>query len=590
MNIKSLFPILESIKTHSAKDWRADLLAGIVVAVMLVPQGMAYAMLAGMPPIYGLYGGLIPLMIYGVMGTSRQMSVGPVAISALLVLAGVSQIAEPFTPEFISLVIFTGLLVGIAQVLLGVFRMGFLVNFISHPVIIGFTSAAAIIISISQFRDILGFPIPKFPHSFQIIKYAFEHFAETNWVSVGMCFGSIFVMLLLRKISRAIPEALIVIIIGTVLVYFFGENRLGVNIVKSVPEGLPLFQLPEMSWEKAKILIPTVFTVTIICIVESIAIAKVIQAKHGDYKIRPNQELLALGFSKIGGAFFQSIPTSGSFSRSAVNNNSGAKSGLASLFTALLIGLTLMFLTPLFYFLPKAVLAAIILISVLGLFEFQEAKHLWHSHRGDFFMMLATFIITLVFGIEEGVFAGVLLSVLLILFKTTKPHMVVVGKLPNSISYRNVERFDTVEKIPGILIVRFDEQLYFANAAYFQDMIQEFLENSEETVHLFLLDASNINNIDSTGIHAVEEVNKMLFRENITFYISGIIGPVRDRFAKAGLTERLGEKSQFINIHRAVTHFQNRENGVGSAWTPEALQSNFDRMEEDGNEFSRRLK
>ena len=556
MRIKRYFPVLDHFSTHSKQEWSKDLIAGITVAVMLVPQGMAYAMLAGMPPIYGLYGGLIPLFLYAFLGTSRQMSIGPVAVSALLVLAGVSQIAEPLTPEYISLVILTGLLIGALQVALGFFRLGFLVNFISHPVIVGFTSAAAIIIAISQFKDLLGFSIPRYSHSYETAKYAFQHLSETNWVTVVMCLGSIAIMLGLRKINRAIPGALLVVIAGTVLTYFLGEQKLGIDLVKEVPQGLPAFQLPKLSLENIRILVPTVLTVTIIGIVESIGIAKVLQSKHGNYKIRPNQELLALGFSKIGGSFFQAIPSSGSFTRSAVNNEAGAQSGIASIFTASLIGLTLVFLTPLFYFLPKAILAAIILLSVKSLFEFEEAKHLWHSNKGDFLMMLTTFIVTLALGIEEGVLAGVVLSIMVVLYKSAKPHMAVLGKLPDSTNYRNVNRFNLAEKIEGALIIRFDDQLYFANASYFQDSIQQFVEDDHEVLKLFLLDASNIHNVDSTGVHALEDVHKFLQKRKIRFYISGLVGPVRDRLLKAGFSKREDVDVEFMDVHHAISHYK----------------------------------
>jgi SulP family sulfate permease len=576
MNLKSFFPITEIVSTHSSRDWRKDIFAGITVAVMLVPQGMAYAMLAGMPPIYGLYGGLVPLLGYAILGTSRQMSIGPVAISALLVLAGVSQIATPMTPEYISLVILTGLLVGVAQMLLGVFRLGFLVNFISHPVIVGFTSAAAIIIAISQLKDLLGISIPRFSHVHETVEYTFNHFSETNWVTVALCVGGIIVMLILKKINKTIPGALLVVIAGTLLVYFLGEEKVGVELVKDVPQGLPIFQMPEMTWEKIKILYPTIFTVTIICIVESIAIAKVLQAKHGDYQIRANQELIALGVSKIGGAFFQSIPTSGSFTRSAVNHESGARSGFASIFTAILIGLTLVFLIPLFYFLPKAILAAIILLSVKSLFDWQEAKYLWHTHRSDFYMMLTTFIVTLTLGIEEGVFAGVVLSIFMVLYRSSKPHIAILGKLPGSINYRNIDRFESAKEPEDILVIRFDDQLYFGNAAYFQETIQEIINEREVIPKMVLLDASSIHGMDSTGFHTLEELQQYLNSRNITFYISGIIGPVRDFVIKSGFIDQMGAQKCFLNIHQGVTHFENMQEGLEKKWTPDALQSNLD--------------
>lgn len=576
MNIKWLLPIFHNTANHTKRDWRNDVMAGLTVAVMLVPQGMAYALLAGIPPIYGLYGAFIPLLLYAVFGASRHLAIGPVAIFSLLIYAGVSQIAEPFTPEYLSFVIIAGLLVGILQVLLGMMRLGFLVNFISHPVIIGFTSAAAIIIGINQLKDMTGVSIPKFSHLYGPIDYVIKHLNEVNWISVAICIASILIMYVLRKINRNIPGALIVVVLFTILVYFTGEHTYRLKLIGAVPEGIPGFQLPDITLDKIVLLLPTVFTMTLIGIVESIGITKLLQTKSGNYRIRPNQELFALGISKIAGSFFQSIPTSGSFSRSAVNYETGSQSGVASIVSALLIGLTLLFLTPLFYFLPKAVLAAIILYSIRNLFDWKSAKELWHAHRRDFFMMLATFVVTLVVGIEEGVLAGVLLSILMILLKSTKPHMAVLGRLPNSVNYRNVNRFEMAEKDDHTLIVRFDDQLYFANSGYLQDTVRELVNKTTEKLELFILDARCIHSIDSSGVHALEDLYNFFNSRNIKFYIAGFVGPVRDHVTKAGLVEKMGSRSHFLDVHQAITHYRNEKEGTSEAWSPDALQSNHE--------------
>jgi len=574
MKLETLFPIIESIKGHKAADWRKDLVAGIMVAVLLVPQGMAYAMLAGLPPIYGLYGGLIPLLLYGLLGTSRQLSIGPVAISALLVLAGVSQIAEPETPEYINLVLTAGLLIGVAQLLLSVIRLGFLVNFISHPVIVGFTSAASIIIAISQLKDVLGISIPRFIHSFETLSYAIQHLGETNIYSLLLSTGAILIIIILRKISRAIPSALLVVVAGTLLVYFSNGESLGLKIVGEVPEGFPVFQAPILNWEIIQKLMPIVFTVTTIGIVESISIAKVIQSKHQNYSLRPNQELLALGVSKIGGAFFQALPTSGSFTRSAINNDSGAQSGIASIFTAIIIGLTLLFFTPYFYYLPKAVLAAIILLAVKSLFDFNEGKHLWKTDRPDFFMMLATFLVTLILGIEEGVMAGVVLSILMVLYRSSRPHLAVLGKLPQTRSYRNVNRFENAEQPDDVLVVRFDDQLYFGNADFFKDSIKGLAKEKGAPLQLIVIDCSSIHEIDSTGLHALEQLLSHFREMKIDVYFARFIGPVRDKILKTGLMEKIGMENQFLQVQDAVDYHTNLKMGVKKGWNPEAIQTN----------------
>lgn len=530
-------------------------MAGLTVGIMLVPQGMAYAYLAGMPPIYGLYAGLVPLFLYTLLGTSRQLSVGPVAISALLVLSGVSAIAEPGTEAYIELVVTAGLFIGLLQFVLGIIRLGFLVNFLSHPVIAGFTSAAAVIIAVNQLEDALGFQIPSSSSTFETLIYTIQHLDQTNWISFGICVGAMVLISILKRINKAIPGALIAVIIGIVLTYSFQLDQMGLDIIRSVPEGLPSFSMPNISWETVEVLMPTILTVAIIGIVESISIARVLESKHQDHTIRPNQELFALGISKIGGAFFQALPTSGSFSRSAVNSNNGAKTGIASLVTCALIMLTLAFLTPLFYYLPKAVLAAIILLAVRGLFDYKEAIHLWYTHRQDFVMMLVTFLVTLIFGIEQGVMAGVILSLLTVLYWSARPHVAVLGRMPGTTYYRNIDRFEEAVPPDDALIIRFDDQLYFGNATYFKETIKELIRTSDKSIRYFFLDAKSIHQIDSSGLHALREIKSVLDTKQIEFYICGTIGPVRDLLGKTGFFAELGEDKHFIYLHDALEHY-----------------------------------
>ncbi len=532
-------------------------MAGLTVGVMLVPQGIAYAYLAGMPPIYGLYAGLVPLFLYALLGSSRQLSIGPVAISALLVLAGVSRLAEPGSPEYISLVITTGLLIGIVQFILSILRMGFLVNFISHPVIAGFTSAAAIIIVISQLKDFLGIFVPHFSHPFETLYYIFEHITQTNGLTVLICISSIIAIFTFKKINRKIPGPLIVVVISIFLSWFFEFKLYDVSIIEKVPEGLPIFVMPQLDLTTIQKLIPTVLMVTVIGVVESIGIAKTLEAKHKDYVVNPNQELLALGISKIGGSFFQALPTSGSFTRSAVNNDAGAKTTVASLITASLITLTLLFLTPLFYYLPKATLAAIVLLAVVNLFDYKEALHLWKTDRSDLLMMGITFIATLLFGIAEGVFIGVLLSVGYILYRSTKPAVKIIGNVEGTTYYRDQDRFDVSYPTNDMLIVRFDSQLYFGNAAFFKEAILEHIDEYESKVRYLFLDAKSIYDIDSSGLHALESLYTTLQERDIQLYIAGAIGRFRDMVIKSGLREKIGNEHLFLYLHDAVeTHLE----------------------------------
>lgn len=526
---------------------------------MLVPQAMAYAYLAGMPPIYGLYASLVPTFLYALLGTSRQMSVGPVAVSALLVLSGVSQLAEPGSAVYIQLVITTGLLVGFLQLLFSIFRFGFLVNFLSHPVISGFTSAAAVIIIISQIKDLLGIEIPRSVHIYETFLYDLQLIGETNYLALSLSVAAVCILLVLRRISRLIPAALIVVVVATVLCGWFQWQQQGLAIVNSVPAGLPAFQFPLLNYTTFLKLMPTVFTVTAIGIVESYGIAKTMERQHQNYVVRPNQELMALGISKIAGSFFQALPTSGSFSRSAVNNAVGAQSGVASLITVFVVLLTLLFFTPLFYYLPKAVLAAIILISAIGLFDYKEAFFLWKTHRRDFRLMLITFILTLMLGIELGVLVGVILSVLTVLYKSSRPHLAVLGKVPNTTYYRNVDRFPDIECNPDMLIVRFDNQLFFGNATFFKDTIKDLLIADGMRAKVLFIDAKSIHDIDSSGLHILNELYNWLARNQIEVYFTSAIGPVRDLIVKSGLYEKIGREKHFMYLHDAIEDYEERQ-------------------------------
>ncbi len=575
MKLNNILPALEWLPKYDRVTFRSDLIAGLTVAIMLVPQGMAYAYLAGMPPIYGLYGGLVPLFIYAFLGTSRQLSLGPVAVSSLLVLAGVSQLAEPASQRYVELVLLAGLLIGVMQMLLGVLRLGFIVNFLSTPVIKGFTSAAAIIIAGSQLKDMLGFTIPRFSNVGETGQYAIQHIAEMQFLPLAVCLGGITLMLIFRRIHRSIPGALITVVLATVLTYVLDWPNRGLDIIGQVPEGLPALILPSLNLEDIRLLIPTIATVTIIGVVECISIAKVLETKHQDYSIRVDQELFAVGLSKIGGAFFQALPTSASFTRSAVNSESGGRTGVSSIISAIVVALTLLFFTPLFYYIPKAILAAIILLAVRSLFDYQGARRLWKSHRRDFYMMLLTFIITLGAGITEGVFAGVLLSVLSVLYRSSKPHVAVLGNLPGTSHYRNVNRFDRAVLPKEMLIVRFDDQLYFGNATYFKDIIKELISEKGDDLQYLILDASSIHDMDSSGLQALEEILALLEKKNIHFYLSSAIGPVRDLLFRSGVTSKIGGDHQFLKVHDAVLAcLSNGEHST--TWTEDAIQTNED--------------
>ena len=554
MNLKSIFPIFDWLPNYK-KGWlKGDLGAGLTVGVMLIPQGMAYASIAGLPAVYGLYASIVPLIIYAVFGTSRQLAVGPVAMVSLLTATAIGSFEGLSTSDYILYAILLAFLVGAIQFLLGFFRLGFLVNFLSHPVISGFTSAAALIIGLSQLKHLLGIEISRSHHIHEILGNALQKLDEVNWIAFAIGIIGILIIIGFKKINKSLPTQLFSVIFGVLVVSIFnlGEGEYAVKIIKDIPSSLPQFQIPLFDLKIIELLIPMALTIALISFMESIAVAKAIQTKHRNYKVVPNQELVSLGLANIFGSFFQSYPTTGGFSRTAVNDQAGAKTGLAALISAVLIIITLLFLTPYFYNLPKAILASVIMVAVFGLINYKEALHLWNSNRLDFWMLIATFLATLILGVEMGIALGVILSLAMVLFKTTNPHTAQLAKVPNSHFYRNVKRFDNLEEKEEILIYRFDAQLFFANVNYFKDKIYDYERRKNDHLKLLIIDGESINNIDSTAIHALEEIIDDFNSRDIEVCFTGIKGPVRDKMIKSGFIIKAKEDHFFMSIQEAV--------------------------------------
>ncbi len=543
---------------------------------MLIPQGMAYAMIAGMPPIYGLYASTLPLILYALFGTSRQLAVGPVAMVSLLTAAGVGALAEVGSETFIALTIALALFVGLIQFLLGAFRLGFLVNFLSHPVISGFTSAAALIIGFSQLKHLLGVDIPRSNYIHEILWNAIQQFGVINWATFGIGLGGILLILGIKRINKAIPGPLLAVFFGIMVVWLMQlDSRAGVQIVGLIPEGLPALTTPQLNVQNLTALLPIALTISLVGFMESIAVAKAIQARHKNYKVDPNQELIGLGIANIGGSFFQAFPTTGGFSRTAVNDQAGAKTGLASIISAFLIILTLLFLTPLFYFLPKAILASVIMVAVFGLIDFKEAKHLWASDRTDFFMLLITFLATLSLGIEQGIGVGVVLSLVMVIYRTTRPHVAVLGRIPGTRHYRNMDRFHEVEDRPDLLLLRFDAQVYFANTNFFKETLEKLVEQKGDALKAIILNAESINNLDSSAIHMLSDLLEDLNLAGVEFYMTNVKGPVRDALKRGHLMEKIGDDHFFMDLENAVAYFDSREESKDrKQLKPYTLQTN----------------
>lgn len=552
MKLKSLIPILEWLPNYKKEYLGGDLSAGLTVGIMLIPQGMAYAMIAGLPPVFGLYAALIPQVIYGILGTSRQLSVGPVAMDSLLVAAGLGALSLSGMEEYIGMAIFLALFMGLIQFLLGVVRMGFLVNFLSKPVISGFTSAAALIIGLSQLKHLLGTQIERSNQIHTLLYNAFKTIDQTQWIALVLGLAAIVIIKGLKRIHKRIPGALIVTLLGILVTYIFRLDQLGLSIVQDVPKGLPSFSLPSVEQSRIAELFPIAITLALIAFMEAISVAKAVEEKHKLNEVRPNQELIALGLSNVIGSLFQSYPTTGGFSRTAVNDQAGAASTLASFISAAIVGLTLLFLTSLFYYLPNTVLAAIIMVAVFGLIDIEYPKVLWKNRKDEFALLLFTFVITLTVGIKEGILFGVLLSLLLLVYRSSKPHFAILARVKNSPYYRNIKRFpEEVEIDPEIVLFRFDGQLYFGNKDYFKSSLLEAIEERGASVSKLILNVEPINYIDSSAAFMLRQLVEDLASRNINVAVAGPIGPIRDILRRSGIVDLLGKEAFYENTHSA---------------------------------------
>lgn len=550
MNIKQWIPAADWLPNYRKQDLTGDMVAGITVAMMLIPQAMSYAMLAGLPPYIGLYASVLPLIAYAFFGTSRQLAVGPVAMVALLVSSGVGAIAETGSSQYIALAILLALMVGVIQLAMGVFRLGFLTNFLSHPVISGFTSAAALIIGFSQLKHIVGLPLPRTENIAETLWLTVTQVADINWLAFTIGVGGIVLLLGLRRINPLLPGPMIAVVASTLAVWLFGwENS--VSIVGDVPAGFPEFAMPTVNSQAIVDLLPIAITISFVGFLESIAVAKKI-AREKKYDIDANQELVGLGIANIIGAFFKAMPVTGGFSRTAVNKNAGANTGLAAIITAVLIGIALLFFTPLFYFIPNAILGSIIMVAVFGLIDIEEVKHLWKVKRDDLGLLAFTVAATLVLGVKTGIFAAVGASMVWFVIKTTRPHYAILGRLPNSEAYRNVERHSQAQTTPGILAIRFDAQFYYGNVSFLKETVKRAEAEYGETLKAVVIDASAINQLDSSADTALHEMYEDYCQRGITLYFANVKGPVFDVMKRSGLIDKIGKPHFLHTMHDAM--------------------------------------
>ncbi len=550
MKIGTLLPGVGHLRGYRVRDLRGDLSAGAVVAVMLVPQGMAYAVLAGLPPVMGLYASTVPLLVYALFGSSRHLAVGPVAIVSLLLAARCARLAAPGSEEYIGIVLTTALLVGLLQFLMGVLRLGVLTCFISHAVMSGFTSAAAITILLSQVKHVLGVPLEHDHAVLPLLGELVPRIGDSHLLTLAVGAACIGALAMLKRTARRLPAALFVVVGATAATFALRLDRAGLAIVGDLPAGLPSLSVPAVDPGQAAALLTTAMTVLFVGFVESSAVAQMVAAREG-YDLDLNQELRALGLANVAASLFGGYPVSGGFSRTAVNHAAGARTTLASVVSAGLVLLTLLFLTPLFHYLPRAALGAVVIVAVAPLIDLKHGLYLFRLRPADGLVLLVTFLATLLAGVQTGVLSGVALSLALFIRRSAHPHMAELGYLPTEGVFRNVRRYPSARRFPGALILRIDASLYFANQAFVERHIRRRLAE-EDGVRFVILDMAGVNDMDAVAVDALETLMRDYQEQGIRFLFAEAKGPVRDLLSRAGWPERYGPEAMPHSIEHAL--------------------------------------
>lgn len=544
-------PILTWSRTYDRETFSADAIAAIIVTIMLIPQSLAYALLAGLPPEIGLYASIAPLVVYTLFGTSMTLAVGPVAVASLMTASAIGQLAERGMPEYLGAAITLAFLSGVLLIAMGVARLGFLANFLSHPVISGFITASAVLIALGQIKHVFGIRVEGHNVIEQITSLT-GHIGETNPWTLAIGVSAIAFLYwarrrltallrsfgLSQKLAGALSKAAPVVAVAatTLAVFTLGLQDSGVAIVGDIPRGLPRPSLPGFDPELWQSLFLPALVIGVVGYVETISVAQTLAAKRRE-RIDPDQELLALGAANVSSAVSGGFPITGGFSRSVVNFDAGARTPAAGALTAIGIALATIFLTPLLYLLPKATLSATIIVAVLSLVDLDTIRRTWVYSRSDFTAMAATILGTLAFGVEIGIVIGVASSLVLFLGRTARPHVAIVGRVPGTEHYRNVLRHK-VETTPGMLSIRVDESLYFPNARFLEDTINEAVA-ADSAIRDVVLMCPAVNFIDASALESLEQINHRLRDADIRLHLSEVKGPVMDRLQRTDFLDHL---------------------------------------------------
>lgn len=572
--LTKIFPGLLWLQDYRASVFKSDLTSGLIIAFMLIPQGMGYALVAGLPPEYGLYACIFPPIVYALLGTSNKISMGPVALDSILIITGLSVLAEPGSDRYLELAIVLTLMVGLLQFGFGLLKFGFISNFLSYPVILGYTSAAALIIIGTQLETLTGVNVEG-GNIFELVYQLCAGFKDWHWATLTIGLLSFLVMTVPKRFYPSVPFPLIILVFGMAASGIWGIQDMGVDVVSSIPQGLPSFSLPSLTLSDLQNLMSVAITVALMGYVGTMSICKSLENPTDRIYAQPNKELLAVGAANIIGSLCRAFPVSASFSRSAAFREAGAKTQISAVFSSVFIGIAMLAVAPLFTFypLPKVLLAVIIIVSVSGLFKYGQMKQLYRQNKREFYILLITFTLTLILGVQSGLLMGVSLSVLMMIYNTTSPHMTELGSIQNGRLYRNINRFTDAKQRDDVLIFRFDAPLYFANKDYFVSALYRWIKQRDmKTLRCVILDAETINSIDSTALIMLHQVVTNLEAQGIQFFITNPIGPVRDTIKASMLSDYMTEKTMFITISDAIIYL---DKGV-NLHAEQALQTNPD--------------
>ena len=563
MKLKRWLPCLGWAASYDKATAGKDGLAAVIVTLMLIPQSLAYAMLAGLPPITGLYASIAPLFLYAIFGSSRTLAVGPVAVVSLMTAAALGPMFAAESAEYLGAAMLLAALSGVILLLMAIFRLGFLANFLSHPVISGFISASGLLIALSQLKHILGVQAQG-QTVLELLPSLVAQLPSVHTPTLmigGLCL--VFLQLVRTRLkglllglgcSKGWADALtktgpVLTIIVSVMAVTLGDLAgAGVQVVGEIPEGLPLLRLPTMDLQLAIELLPAALLISLVGFVESVSVAQTLAAKRRE-RIDPDQELVGLGTANIAAAVSGGFPVTGGFARSIVNFDAGAKTPMAGVLTAVGIALTALFFTPLFHNLPHAVLAATIIVAVLSLVDLQSLKRTWRFSKQDFIAQAATMIGVLFMGVEIGIIMGVSLSLLLFLWRTSRPHSAVVGQLPGSEHFRNIERFAVIQS-DSVVSLRVDESLYFPNARYLEERIIELMVEYPQCQHLVLM-CSGVNLIDASALDSLEAIAERLKAADVQLHLSEVKGPVMDQLHRSEFLQHFGGQV-FVSQYAAM--------------------------------------